>query len=139
MTIEKTKATEEQMLYAGILSYGSMIGLATLVATFFLYISGILKPVIPIEELCQGWGMKSKDFMHLHHLPHGWGWVANIGTGDYINFVGIAFLAGLTVVCYAAILPILIRKKDTPYVIIAVVEILILVLAASGILAVGGH
>lgn len=139
MTNEKTKATEEQLLYAKILSYGTWIGLATMVSTFFLYVSGILAPVVPIERLQECWGMKAKDFMHELNLPHGWKWLPLIGHGDYLNYIGVVFLAGLTVVAYAAILPILIRKKETPYVIIAIIEIVVLVLAASGILAVGGH
>ena len=40
---------------------------------------------------------------------------------DYLNFVGIAILSGLTILCYLVILPILIRKKDNAYVVIAVV------------------
>ena len=62
-----------------------------------------------------------------------------MGTGYYLNFIGIAMLAGLTILCYLVILPILIKKKDTPYVIIAIIEIAVLVLAASGLLKTGGH
>ncbi len=57
--------------------------------------------------------------------------------GDYLNFVGIALLAAVTIVCYIGILPNLFRKKDWIYATIAVLEVLILVLAASGIVAVG--
>ena len=57
--------------------------------------------------------------------------------GDYLNFVGIAMLAGLTIVCYIAIMPALKRKKDMPYLIIAILEVAVLVLAASGILKAG--
>jgi hypothetical protein len=56
-----------------------------------------------------------------------------------MNFVGIAILAGLTIACYLAIIPTLMRKKDTAYLVIAVVEVLVLTLAASGILKGGGH
>ena len=55
------------------------------------------------------------------------------------TIVGIAILAGLTIVCYLAIIPTLMRKKDTAYLVIAVVEVLVLTLAASGILKGGGH
>lgn len=136
---EKTRATEEQVAYADLLSYGAMTGLATLVITFVLYVGRVLEPVVPIEKLPEYWGMKAKDYMHQAHLPHGWGWVPLAGHGDFLNFVGIVMLSGLTIVCYLAILPILVRKKDTAYVIIAIVEVAILVLAASGILTAGGH
>jgi hypothetical protein len=38
-----------------------------------------------------------------------------------------------------AILPGLIRKKDTAYVILTIVQIVVLIVAASGILGTGGH
>jgi hypothetical protein len=60
-----------------------------------------------------------------------------LGKGDFLNFVGIAILAGVTIICYLAIVPTLLRKKDTAYLLMAIAEVLILSLAASGILAVG--
>ncbi len=56
-----------------------------------------------------------------------------------LNFIPIAFLSGLTIICYLAIVPGLLRKKDTPYVILAILEIVVLCVAASGILGTGGH
>jgi hypothetical protein len=139
MSDEKTRASEEQFAYATILSYGTYLGLAIMVITFFLYVGKVLEPVIPIEQLPDFWTMKVTDYMHEANLPHGWGWVNLVSHGDFINFIGIVMLAGLTIVAYLRIIPILIRKKDTTFVIIAFVEIAILVLAASGILTAGGH
>ncbi|MBI5663556.1 MAG: hypothetical protein HZC49_00495 [Nitrospirae bacterium] len=139
MSNEKVKASEEQIAYANILNIGMWFGLAVLTFTFIIYVSGIFQSFVPIEELPNYWGMKAKDYIHVLNAPTGWGWVAMAGKGDYMNFVGIAMLAGLTIVCYLAILPILLRKKDTPYVIIAILEVAVLALAASGILKVGGH
>ena len=139
MSNEKTKASEEQMAYAGVLNIGMWSGLALLVVTFFVYISGLLPSFVPIDDLPKYWTMRVHDFNAALHAPTGWGWTAFIGNGDYLNFIPIAILAGLTLLCYLVILPILIRKKDTPYVVIAVVEVLVLALAASGLLKVGGH
>jgi len=57
--------------------------------------------------------------------------------GDFINFIGIAMLAGVTILCYAAIVPTLLKNNDKVYAILAVIEVIILSAAASGILAVG--
>ena len=46
-------------------------------------------------------------------------------------------LSAITIVCYACIAPVLIRKKDRAYAIMALLEVFILTLAASGILTVG--
>lgn len=139
MANEKTKASEEQMAYAGVLNIGMWSGLALLIVTFFVYISGVLPTFVPINDLPKYWTMRVHDFNVALHAPTGWGWAPLIGNGDYLNFVGIAILSGLTILCYLVILPILIKKKDTPYVVIAIVEVLVLALAASGLLKVGGH
>ncbi len=139
MSNDRLKASEEQLAYANILNYGMWIGLAVAVVTFIVYVSGVLPTFVPIEDMPKYWGMKAGDYIHTLNAPTGWGWVAFIGKGDYLNFIGIAMLAGLTVLCYLIIIPILMKKKDTPYVIIAILEVAVLVLAASGILKTGGH
>ena len=60
-----------------------------------------------------------------------------VGKSDFLNFIGIAILGGITIICYLAIVPTLLRKQDYAYVSMAVLEVLVLTLAASGILAVG--
>jgi hypothetical protein len=138
-------ADEEQLLYAKILQVGMYIGLALLLVTFALYSSGVVAPAIPVEQLPDYWTMNVHDYLeatnhdHLHREQHiaGWSWLSVLGKGDYLNFLGIAFLAGVTIVCYLGIIPTLIKKKDKPYVVMALLEVVILALAASGILAVG--
>jgi hypothetical protein len=135
---EKNRASEEQLVYAGVLNKGMWIGLAALIITFIVYISGILPTFVPIEDLPKYWGMRVHEFNHQLHAPTGWSWLAYVGKGDYLNFIGIAILSGLTILCYIVILPILKRKKDNAYVVIAVIEVLVLALAASGLLK-SGH
>ena len=136
---DKTKASEEQIAYANVLNIGMWFGLALLIITFFVYLSGLLPSYVPIDDLPKYWTMRVHDYNVALHAPTGWGWTALVGRGDYLNFVGIAILSGLTILCYLVILPILIRKKDRAYVIIAIVEVLVLSLAASGLLKTGGH
>ncbi len=133
------QATEEQLLYANILNKGMAVGLIGLIVTFIIYGAGILEPVIPLEEVQNYWVMPVSDYLAQTGIHAGWAWLGNLGKGDMLNFLPIAFLSLLTIVCYAAILPGLIRKKDTAYVVLCIVEILVLVVAASGLLGSGGH
>ena len=133
------QATEEQVLYANILNKGMMIGLLGLVITFIIYGSGILKPVIPLEEVQNYWVMPVSDYLAQTGIHTGWAWLGNLEKGDMLNFLPIAFLSVLTIICYLAILPGLIRKKDNIYVVLVIVEVLVLTVAASGILGSGGH
>jgi uncharacterized membrane protein len=139
MSSEKTKASEEQLIYANILNIGMWLGLAVLTITFLMYMFGVLSNFVPIEDLPKYWGMKAKDYIHTLHAPTGWAWLTYVGKGDYLNFVGISILAGLTILCYLAIIPTLSRKKDSAYLVIAVFEVVVLLLAASGLMKSGGH
>lgn len=138
-------ADEEQLLYANILQVGMFIGLALLLVTFALYTSGVIAPAVPVEQLPDYWTMNVHDYLeainrdHLHreHPISGWAWVLVLGKGDYLTFLGITLLAGVTIVCFLGIIPTLIRKKDKAYVIMALLEVAVLTLAASGILTVG--
>jgi hypothetical protein len=139
------QATEEQLLYANILGKGMLVGLVLLFVTFALYVFGIMDPAIPLSEISGYWNQPVHDylvaintnFLHLEHLPTGWGWVKLIGKGDFINFIPVAMLSGVTIICYLAIVPGLFKRGDKAYAIMALAEVIILSLAASGLLMVG--
>lgn len=136
---KKTQATEEQIAYAKLLDTGMKFGLIMLVITFVIYLTGIMSPYIPVNDLPKYWGMSVYKYLEATNIHPGWSWLGMLGKGDFLNFTGIAFLAGVTILCYIRIIPILFNKKDMVYGAIAILEVLVLVLAASGILKSGGH
>ncbi len=129
--------TPEQIRYAGVLEKGMFVGLMCLLVTFALYVFGIMEPHIPLDELAEHWTKNVDEYLAATEIEAGWAWVPMVGYGDFVNFIGIAILAGVTVPCYISILPSLIKKKDTIYAVIALVEIVVLLTAASGIIVVG--
>jgi hypothetical protein len=141
----ETNTQGEQLLYAKVLAIGMYIGLAILFITFGLYVSGIMAPAIPLDQVSNYWHLGvneylevvNRDFLHLEHAPTGWAWVNMVGKGDFLNFIGIAVLAGVTIVCYLAIVPALLRQKDNAYVSMVLLEVVVLALAASSLLTVG--
>ena len=147
MQEESVNTHHEQIIYANILEKGMFLGLGCLVVTFGLYVFGIIPSAIPLTEVSKYWSQDAhsylaainRDFLHLEHPPMGWTWLTLLKKGDFLNFLSIAMLAGLTILCYLAIIPSLLKKKDAAYVWMTIAEIAILVLAASGILVVGGH
>lgn len=136
---KKLKATEEQIAYAKLLDIGMKLGLLILVITFIIYATGILTPFIPVNDLPKYWGMPVHKYLEATGIHPGWSWLAMLNKGDFLNFIGVAFLAGVTILCYIRVIPILFRKKDAVFGIIAILEVLVLALAASGILKSGGH
>lgn len=147
MEERETVANQEQVIYANVLEKGMYIGLLLLVVTFTIYVLGIMPAAVPLSEISGYWNLSVHDylaavnsnFLHLDHAPVGWSWLQMLGKGDYLNFVGVAILSGITIVCYLAIVPTLVRKGDYAYVVMCLLEAAILILAASGILATGGH
>ena len=130
-------ATREQLVYAVALDVGMKTGLAILVATFAVYISGLLAPHVPFDELSDYWGLPVDEYLAAANVPTGWNWLELALTGDYLNFVSISFLSGVTIVCYARILVYPLRNRDYLFAGIIVAQIVVLLLAASGTLAIG--
>ena len=135
----RLEATQEQLLYARILEKGMFFGLILLLVTFAIYAFGILKPYIPLNEISQYWSQSVNDYLHSARVEAGWSWLGMLQYGDFLNFIPIALLAGVTVFCYLSIVPTLWRKNDKVYAVLAVLEAAILTIAASGILGSGGH
>jgi hypothetical protein len=71
------------------------------------------------------------------HPPTGWTWLKLIGKSDFLNFLPIAILSGVTILCYGVIVPVFQKKRDKAYMIMSIAEVVILTLAASGFLAAG--
>jgi hypothetical protein len=133
------QARPEQVLYASILEKVMYLGLLALLITFAIYMLGIIKPYVPVTEISNFWTLNVSDYLEQARAPHGWGWVGMIGYADFLNFVPIAVLAGVTILCFLAIVPLLWKQNDRIYAVFSLLEALILAVAASGILGAGGH
>lgn len=133
------EASPEQLLYAKFLEIGMYIGLAILFITFALYVFGVMKPYIPKAEISQYWTMNVHDYLEHAKIEAGWAWMGMMKYSDFINFLGIAILAGVTILCYLSIVPLLWKSDDKVYAVLAILEVLVLSLAASGLLGTGGH
>jgi hypothetical protein len=132
-------ASPEQLVYAGILEKGMYMGLAILLVTYALYVFGFISPYIPLEKVPDYWSMEVNDYLHEAQIEAGWAWLGMVQYGDFLNFVGIAILALVTIICFISVVPILLKSGDKVYATLAIVEAIILSIAASGILGTGGH
>ena len=132
-------ATPEQTAYADLLFYGCWLGLGIMILTYSLYISGAMTPHVPLETMPQVWSDPVSTYLEKANIPTGWGWTSLLGNGDFLNFIGIVLLAGLSIICYLKTIPAFFRKGDKVMGFIAVAEVLVLLLAASGIVGGGAH
>ena len=139
MATETPKTAPEQVAYANLLFYGSWSAIAILVITYLIYISGIMGSYVPLEKITYYWSHPVHDYLTEMNVPTGWGWVGLLGHGDFLNFIGIVILAGMTIVCCLRVLPFYLAAKDTVFAVIVVLEVVVLCLGASGIFGSGGH
>jgi hypothetical protein len=113
------------------------VGLGVLAASFVAYALGWIPPLVPFSELPRLWEQPVVRFVAQTGAPTGWGWVAKLGTGDYLNLLGVALLSSVTAVAYARVLFVYLRRGDRWHAVLAAAQIVVLLAAASGFLAVG--
>jgi hypothetical protein len=128
----------DQQVYARWLDWGTRLSLAVLVAAFLAYVFGLTPAALPLAEMPRFWRLPLERYLALSGSPTGWGWVAMLDKGEYQNLVGVALLGLVTVVCYLRVLPLLLARRERLQAAIAAAQVLVLLLAASGLLA-GGH
>jgi len=134
-----SKASKEQITYANLLFFGCWGGLALMAITYLIYILGIIPPHVSMDKVTALWSQPVKVYLTQGNVQTGWGWARLLSKGDFLNFLGIALLAGMTIVCYIPLIPAFLKKKDYLYTTFAVLEIIVLGLAASGIFGAGAH
>lgn len=127
-------ASPEQIRYARVLSRGVQAGFALLVVSFFLYMTGILAPLVPVDQLPNYWGLSAAEFAKATGTPTGWNWVAQIAKGDMLNLLGIVVLASISAVSTLAVLPLFARRNDIAHAVMAVLLVLVLAVSAANVL-----
>lgn len=133
------QAGPEQLVYAGILEKGMYFSLLILILIYVVYVLGIVSPYIPLHEIPKYWTMNVHDYLHDTHIRDGWAWLGMLRYSDFLNFIPVAMLAGVTIICFLAVVPVLWKENDKLYAALALLEAVILSVAASGILGSGGH
>jgi hypothetical protein len=128
----------DPQVYARWLDWGTRLSLAVLVAAFLAYVFGLTPAALPLAEMPRFWRLPLERYLALSGAPTGWGWLAMLDKGEYQNLVGVALLGLVTVVCYLRVLPRLLARRERLHAAIVAAQVLVLLLAASGLLA-GGH
>jgi len=130
---------KEQLFYADILFWGCWGGLALMAVTYIIYLTGFMAPHVPMDQITVLWSKPVGTYLSQGNVPQGWGWASLLGKGDFLNFLGIVLLAGLTIVAYIPLIPAFLKKGDKAFAVIAFLEVVVLLVVASGLVGGGGH
>jgi uncharacterized membrane protein len=123
----------EQMRYATVLHWGTLIGFVTLVVTFILYMTGLAKADVPLHQLPQLWKLSAADYAAATGLHDGWSWLLAMDKGDFLSLLGIAILSACPILCIAAVVPVYLKEKNYIYAALGLMAVLVLLYAASGV------
>lgn len=126
----------EQLVYARTLERGTRIGLAALVVSFALYMMGWIEPRVPVEQMPALWSLPVETFLYTIGSSNGWSWTRLIHRSDVANMIGIVILGGVSIVCVAQLVPLYRRRGDRALAALCVAELIVLLVAASGLLGV---
>jgi hypothetical protein len=137
-TIRAAEQPEEQLLYAALLGWSTRAGLLVLLLSFAAYVTGVSPSFVPLERLPSLWSLPVAQFLAATGTPTGWGWLALLRHGDVQGLAGIAILAGCSVPCLLALVPLYAARRERAFVAVCLAEVAVVVLAASGVLA-SGH
>ena len=121
--------------YARWLAIGARLGFIALVISFVIYLFGLVPPGIPPTELPRYWGLPVAEYLAATHAPTRWGWLARLPQSDFLNFVGVAILGFTSIACYLRLVVDYWRETDRLYVAICLAQIVVLLVAASGVLS----
>ena len=133
MPISTPERAREQEAYAHWLTWGVRLGFAVLVATFLLYVTGILPPGVAPERLPQLWTLPVGEYIAATGSPTGWGWVLRLRESDLLNLVGVAILASASIACHLRVLPLFARAGERTFVAICIAQVVVLGAAAAGV------
>jgi hypothetical protein len=131
--------TPQRLAFARLLRGSTGLGLATLALTFLVYAMQILPSDIPPEELPAHWGKPLEQFHRDTGLQDRFGsvpglrWVLHLDQSDYLVQLPIAFLAVITLFCYVMLAKHYLRQRSLLLLTVALLQLLVLLLAASGI------
>lgn len=126
-----------QAVYARLLRRFTLASIVFLVITFLIYIFQWIPSYVEIGKMADLIHMRSVDYKAAANIPVGWGWLPLIPYSDYMSFLAIAFISGVSIFIYFILIQVFWRCRDYIYMTVAVIQILVFILAASGIVNTG--
>ena len=124
-----------QLSYATLLVWLVRVGLVAMFVLFLPYAIGWVPAAIPIGDVPIYWSMDASTYARTVGVSTGWQWIHFLNDSGVLAFVGtILFPMAATIAALAAA-AFFARERVAVYSLIALAEGVVLVVAATGVLA----
>ncbi len=121
---------EENLRYGRIMGNGMRVIFWLMIIVFAVYIGGLVPGRISFKNLPQYWGLPASQYVEQTGMPTGWSWADQLHYSDVMTYIPAVLLAGLSMVCVAAIMPIYARRGERAMVVILLLQLLVMLSAA---------
>jgi hypothetical protein len=131
------RSDDDARMYARLLALGARLGLVVLILTFVLYMAGLTRPQVPLQQLPALWSLPVDEFLRASGMARGWGWLGQVRHGDVAGLVGIVILLGCSLPALFVLALLYGRRGDRVFVGLCLAQLAVLLLAASGVFSGG--
>jgi hypothetical protein len=135
---QQLHANRIQLTYATVLSWTSTLGIVFVAAGYLVYVFQLLPSTVSPSEVAMHWHLRAVELHKIVPVPSGWDWIYQLGRGDVVSYASVVYLSSVTMLCLLVIIPLFLKEKDMIYAVMTVLQVLVLVFAAAGIIS-GGH
>lgn len=130
--------SEIQFFYARIIDWGAKLSFLLLLVTFVIYLGGLIPSQVSVREVPRYWSLPAQHYLAAARVNPGWSWVKRVNQADYLNYLPIALMAGVTVIGYLALLGKFLWCREILPGLMVFLQLVILVLAVAGVFGTGG-
>jgi len=130
------KLDRASRVYASTLEFLSITGMILISLAFALYALELLPTSVALERVTELWHLDSATFADEAGISTGWSWIDSIFTGFGISFAALELLAVFALVAIGRLIPVYVKEKDNWYLTIVVAQVVVFLVAATGILVV---
>lgn len=118
--------------YGQILAWSMRAGLAALALALLAYLA--MPSAVPLSHMAEVWNAPASRWLEANALRPGPEWALQWRGTESLVLAAIAWLATCSIACLAAVLPVFHRRGERVAVVLCALQIVVLILAALGLL-----
>ena len=126
-------ASETQLILARLYGIAAVVGLGFMAVAFVLYVSGVLDTRLPAGEVASYWHLDAESFADETGTAVGWEFLYHLNRGESLSFASLVYMALSVIISMTIMIVTFIRKKKLAFAMIALLQTIVLVIAATGI------